>query len=136
MVELSITSISSAQADGQSCGQVECRMSTFACWFMGLWVTSKAGRAERNYPARRCVNCERAMHYGRETAPPAALRRLEAQERHDHRHAAAKGSISPRPEFDGEEAPPHPSLPPFPKRDQDNAAPGRPCRNRNPRCKQ
>src|SRR3954447_8092252 len=30
----SITSISRAQADGQSCGQVEWRMSILACWFM------------------------------------------------------------------------------------------------------
>ena len=30
----SITSMSSAQADGQSCGQVECRMSILARWFM------------------------------------------------------------------------------------------------------
>ena len=32
--EPSITSTSSAQADGQSCGQVECRISILACWFM------------------------------------------------------------------------------------------------------
>ena len=30
----SITSTSSAHAEGQSCGQVEWRMSTLACWFM------------------------------------------------------------------------------------------------------
>src|SRR3569833_2985375 len=34
MAEPSITSMSSAQAAGQSCGQVECRMSILGCWFM------------------------------------------------------------------------------------------------------
>ena len=37
-----ITSTSSAQADGQSCGQLEWRTSSLACWFMPT-VTSNAG---------------------------------------------------------------------------------------------
>src|SRR5712675_430289 len=45
----SITSMSSAQADGQSCGQVEWRMSTLACWFMPRLVTSNSRVAERLY---------------------------------------------------------------------------------------
>src|SRR3984885_12009712 len=44
MVALSITSISSPHADGQSCGQVECRISTLACWFRHLWLSPKRGR--------------------------------------------------------------------------------------------
>src|SRR4051812_44073960 len=47
----SITSMSSAQAEGQSCGQVEWRMSILACWFMTRQVTSNAGVAEGIYPA-------------------------------------------------------------------------------------
>ena len=45
----SITSISSAQADGQSCGQVEWRISTLACWFMPK-SNIKGGTAECIYP--------------------------------------------------------------------------------------
>src|SRR3954447_12573691 len=50
MVWPPITSMSSAQADGQSCGQVECLMSTLACWFMPKQVTSNALFAEGVYP--------------------------------------------------------------------------------------
>src|SRR5882724_8461046 len=59
MVEPSITSISSAQADGQSCGQVECRMSILlsilACWFRTRQISPKNEPAERIYPAKRVV---------------------------------------------------------------------------------
>src|SRR3979409_1217013 len=47
-----ITSMSSAQADGQSCGQVEWRISTLACWFMCQEIALKIEIAEHLYPAK------------------------------------------------------------------------------------
>src|SRR5438445_2712614 len=51
MLRPSTTSTSRAQAEGQSCGQVEWRISILACWFMAKFVTPKYRPAERIYPA-------------------------------------------------------------------------------------
>src|SRR6202034_3405531 len=74
MVELSMTSMSRAQSAGQSCGQVECRMSILACWFMHRQVPPKALRAERIYPARVCARRERAMHGAPKRVSVGAIR--------------------------------------------------------------
>ena len=58
MLRPSTTSISSAQADGQSCGQVEWRISILACWFMTNFVTSNDLRAEGIYPAMPMQNAQ------------------------------------------------------------------------------
>src|SRR5882724_6629662 len=142
MLALSITSTSSAQADGQSCGQVECRISTLACWFIGQWLTPKTGVAERIYPAMPLRKQQPAMQpaitghsaHRRTTWRPGSLRAgcsLKAEERHDHRHAAAIRSIILRAELGGEKTLLHPRLLPFTQRDQENAEHRGPCCNRN-----
>src|SRR5262245_53435861 len=69
MLRPSITSTSSAQADGQSCGQVELRIRTLACWFMAERLTSKTMPAERIYPAA-------PMRLPAEIGPPVCVDRL------------------------------------------------------------
>src|SRR5881227_3865853 len=54
MLRPSTTSISRAQADGQSCGQVEWRISILACWFISNLVTPKYLPAEGFIRQRPC----------------------------------------------------------------------------------
>src|SRR6266480_3025471 len=86
----SITSTSSAQADGQSCGQVEWRISILACWFMPGFVTSIAPFAEGLYskiPRRKrhdghalCAEISPAI--GVDRLPVDIARRRAAEESH------------------------------------------------------
>src|SRR3954447_11213535 len=97
MLRPSTTSISRAQADGQSCGQVEWRISMLACWFMAKFVTPKYQPAERIYPAMpmRSAQASRAAGScrGREdrTTTPQAARYSSLD-----RHCEASTARAPR----------------------------------------
>src|ERR1700752_4644556 len=85
----SITSTSSAQADGQSCGQVEWRMSILACWFMRQKVSSKCGAAERlsrpNWRKRHASDAQIGAAIGMDRLPGDVARRGTTEEAHHGR---------------------------------------------------
>src|SRR4030095_11799526 len=85
----SITSTSSAQADGQSCGQVEWRMSILACWFMRQKVSSKCGAAERlsrpNWRKRHASDAQIGAAIGMDRLPGDVARCGTTEEAHHGR---------------------------------------------------
>jgi hypothetical protein len=75
MLRPSTTSMSRAQADGQSCGQVEWRISILACWFMSNLVTPKYLSAEGIYPAT-------PMRFAQTACAAGSCRDREERRRH------------------------------------------------------